>query len=361
MKPGKGYFSSFSGHEKEEKVLNRISKKLLALGIKSTIYRKKDGKGIEMCAYSGELAKWFQGWFGIGSENFSLPQEIMQLPPDQASIFLRGYTDGDGYQRNRPVKWVSCSQTLCYQACLLAIRAGFIPTMRRGSEASGHHWIGGYTKFGKPDSTRLNDQDDDFIYRPVRSVETYFANVRVYDITVEGDESFTTGFATAHNCHRIGQKDNVLVKYYILPGTIDARMIQTWIHKEEILEKTLDSERPQLAEEATLIPMATPLASKREIDLESIAITLEQRREIHSALKRLAQVCDGAQAIDGHGFNKFDSRIGKSLAEYPTITPKQAVLGLRLVRKYARQLGAEVLEKCGVKSTKGQNEKQDNQ
>ena len=169
-------------------------------------------------------------------------------------------------------------------------------------------------------------------------------------IFFENDWTASKMAQCSDRAHRIGQKDNVLVKYYILPGTIDARMIQTWIHKEEILEKALDSERPQLAEEATLIPRATPLASKREIDLESIAITLEQRREIHSALKRLAQVCDGAQAIDGHGFNKFDSRIGKSLAEQPTISPKQAVLGLRLVRKYARQLGAEVLEKCGVKS-----------
>jgi SWI/SNF-related matrix-associated actin-dependent regulator 1 of chromatin subfamily A len=348
MKPGKGYFVSFSGHEKEENVLIRISKKLLALGIKSTIYRKEGSKGIEMRAYSGELAKWFQGWFGIGSENFSLPSEIMNLPPDQAAIFLRGYTDGDGYQRNRQVEWVSCSQTLCYQACLLAIRAGFIPTMRRGSETSGYHWIGGYTKFGNPASTRLNDQDDDFIYRPVRSVETYCDKVRVYDITVEGDESFTTGFATAHNCHRIGQKDNVTVKYYILPGTIDAHMIQTWIRKEEILEKSLDSERAEIEAEVTLLPKTEKLATRTELERDAVTMTREMRQSIHAALRSLAMNCDGAKMIDSQGFNKFDARIGQSLAAMESLTPKCAALGKKLCIKYQRQLNPETLKQCGI-------------
>lgn len=155
--------------------------------------------------------------------------------------------------------------------------------------------------------------------------------------------------------HRIGQKDNVLVKYYILPGTIDARMIQTWIHKEEILEKALDTDRPQIAEEATLIPKHHALASRREIEVESIAITKDMRHAIHEALRRLSLVCDGAFARDGNGFNGCDSRIGKSLAEQPFLSPKQAVLAQRILRKYGRQLGSETLEQCGIKR-KDQNE-----
>jgi len=39
------------------------------------------------------------------------------------------------------------------------------------------------------------------------------------------------------------------------------------------------------------------------------------------------------------GFSKVDVRIGHSLAEGRSLTPRQAVLGMRLVHKYRRQVG----------------------
>ena len=52
----------------------------------------------------------------------------------------------------------------------------------------------------------------------------------------------------------------------------------------------------------------------------------------------IAARCDGANAIDGQGFNKIDTAIGKSLASVATLSPKQAALGKRITRKYAKQL-----------------------
>jgi hypothetical protein len=49
-------------------------------------------------------------------------------------------------------------------------------------------------------------------------------------------------------------------------------------------------------------------------------------------------MCDGANALDGCGFSKIDTRIGHSLAECATLTPRQAALGAKLVNKYRRQL-----------------------
>lgn len=151
-------------------------------------------------------------------------------------------------------------------------------------------------------------------------------------------------------CHRYGQKDNVLVKYYILPGTIDAHMIQTWIRKEEILEQALDTAREELASEPTLVPKAEPLATRHQLTVAATAIMAAQRAAILDALKRLSAMCDGALAIDGQGFCKFDVAIGKSLALQSHLSPMQAALGQKLLAKYVRQLGHETLVKCGIKT-----------
>lgn len=61
----------------------------------------------------------------------------------------------------------------------------------------------------------------------------------------------------------------------------------------------------------------------------------------------LAGMCDGANQIDGQGFSKFDSNLGKSLAQMALTgrpwTPKQAKVALTLINRYRRQLGGQVL------------------
>ncbi len=150
--------------------------------------------------------------------------------------------------------------------------------------------------------------------------------------------------------HRIGQKDNVLCKYAIVPGTISAHMIQTWLRKEEILEQALDTEREELAAEPSLAPKAEPLASRHQLTVSATAITEAQRWAILAALKLLSEMCDGARAIDGAGFSKFDVAIGKSLSLCSALSPMQSALGQKLLAKYRRQLGDDTLAKCGIKS-----------
>jgi len=60
---------------------------------------------------------------------------------------------------------------------------------------------------------------------------------------------------------------------------------------------------------------------------------------LHSALKRLANVCDGAASQDGQGFNGLDTYFGRSLAfaasEKP-LTLKQVQAAYKMVQKYLR-------------------------
>jgi SWI/SNF-related matrix-associated actin-dependent regulator 1 of chromatin subfamily A len=150
--------------------------------------------------------------------------------------------------------------------------------------------------------------------------------------------------------HRIGQLDSVLVQHLVLEGSLDAVMARRLVAKQEVIDKALDAtERAEVLSEP-LIPSdvreeaATENVSHRKVSEEAAKITAEQIAAIHEALRMLAGVCDGAMQLDGHGFNRIDTEIGHSLANWPTLTAKQAVLGLRLVTKYRRQLPAHILQ-----------------
>ena len=167
--------------------------------------------------------------------------------------------------------------------------------------------------------------------------------------------------------HRIGQTENVLVHHIVLEGTIDARMVQILVSKQGIIDRALNT-KTALEESAgpvghvsagtveatkkrwTEVDAAVQVASTRaagesqsrsEIERLAAKINEEIADEILSCLSGVASACDGAHKIDGAGFNKFDSRLGKELAYRPHLTPKQAALGLRLVTKYQRQIGPE--------------------
>lgn len=68
--------------------------------------------------------------------------------------------------------------------------------------------------------------------------------------------------------------------------------------------------------------------------------TQEAIDHTHAALKFLASRCDGARQLDGQGFNKIDKTFGRILAEKIALTPAEAKRGLKMVKKYARQLQA---------------------
>lgn len=138
--------------------------------------------------------------------------------------------------------------------------------------------------------------------------------------------------------HRIGQKDNVLVKHYVLPGTIDAKMIQTIVAKQEVIDKALDNDPSEWATEPVFVPRHEPVGRRKEIQEEALLITAEQNAAIYAALRKLAGLCDGAQELDSQGFNKIDTMIGHELAALPALTPRQAALGRRICEKYSKQL-----------------------
>jgi SWI/SNF-related matrix-associated actin-dependent regulator 1 of chromatin subfamily A len=135
----------------------------------------------------------------------------------------------------------------------------------------------------------------------------------------------------------IAKADSILVQHLVFADSLDCKMAKMLVAKQEVIEKTLDRERPALsAETVTPIEEETPRRKRDEVD--DAVLTGHQIETIHLGLKFLAARCDGATSYDGQGFNKIDSRIGKSLASVPWLSQGQAKLGLRIIGKYKRQL-----------------------
>jgi SWI/SNF-related matrix-associated actin-dependent regulator 1 of chromatin subfamily A len=155
--------------------------------------------------------------------------------------------------------------------------------------------------------------------------------------------------------HRIGQHDNVLVEIFVLRGSLSANMAYTIVEKQEIIDKALDEVKPALMAEA-MVPTTVTLSSPESkqsatMTFEQVArdavkpLPREQVAAIHTGLKILAGMCDGAQQRDDMGFNGCDTNIGHAFAASDYLSPKMAVIGRKVLLKYKRQLGEDLWKK----------------
>jgi SWI/SNF-related matrix-associated actin-dependent regulator 1 of chromatin subfamily A len=139
-------------------------------------------------------------------------------------------------------------------------------------------------------------------------------------------------------CHRIGQHDSVLVQHLVLDGSLDARMVELLVQKQEIADKALDRD--------TEINVPTAPLQRRP---GSYPVPTEDKRKAALfAMQVLAARCDGAVTEDGAGFNKIDSPIGKKLAALETLSDGQVWLATNFARKYKKQLLDNVLVPLGL-------------
>jgi SWI/SNF-related matrix-associated actin-dependent regulator 1 of chromatin subfamily A len=187
-------------------------------------------------------------------------------------------------------------------------------------------------------------------------------------------------------CHRIGQTNSVLIQHIVLDGSIDARLANTLVSKQTVIDCALDkpSTEPEVeyddSEEGRVLRQrqrdaqdnldldvmmeaaAERDAARRKADAEQRStstkpikatrpeiaeiaekLTDAQIAAIHMGLRVLNSVnADGARILNGVGFNRIDSGIGADLAERATLTKRQAALGAKILRKYKRQLGSDL-------------------
>ena len=144
--------------------------------------------------------------------------------------------------------------------------------------------------------------------------------------------------------------NSVLVQHLVLDGSLDARMAQIIVEKMDIIAAAVDDKAADgaLAAPKLYAPIpALPRPNTPNGDLPKPTggngaqpgdLPQPQIEAIHRALQIISGLCDGAQALDGYGFNKLDTEFGHSLAARELLTQKQARYGRTLAIKYGRQL-----------------------
>lgn len=147
--------------------------------------------------------------------------------------------------------------------------------------------------------------------------------------------------------HRIGQDRGVLIYYLVVEDSLEARMANVIASKMEVIRKAVENngeeeEIPLLLEEVAQEPRrAAPTSSGK-----GIRLTPEEEALVREALQIVAGYDpDKARARNGVGFSKFDGELGHRLAKAPHYSPRQALVALRLARKYRRQLPPDLAEK----------------
>jgi SWI/SNF-related matrix-associated actin-dependent regulator 1 of chromatin subfamily A len=172
-----------------------------------------------------------------------------------------------------------------------------------------------------------------------------------HEMFLEEDWSPTWITQCEDRAHRIGQEESLLIQHIVLEDSIDVDMAQRMIEKQEIIDAALDdpSTQPAAREEADIPvlpsgksagPVKPISTTPKAVADEAEALTPAEIAATHRALQFLAGVCDYAHSLDGSGYNRFDARLGHDLASLPCLSPKQAALGRKIVRKYKRQLEA---------------------
>lgn len=139
--------------------------------------------------------------------------------------------------------------------------------------------------------------------------------------------------------HRIGQLNNVLVQHLVIDGSLDARMAQMIVHKQNLADRALDKST-EVLEKMTLLDT--------QPEVEIIPQPLWKKMILKEAMIVIAQRRD-PETVGSHGFSAFDAPIGQRLATWhKDYSDKQACLALTFAKKYRRQLDEPIQKKLEI-------------
>jgi len=179
------------------------------LGISTRLEVSKEG--VHVHAYSMKLGRILVRHFGEGATGKRLPQWAFELAASRAEILLGAYLEGDGYKiREGKFSPSTVSRQLAHGLGLLGTKCGYLSGVRI-KRLSGKGKILGrdvnlntsyfvdlvqYTGQRK----RRGSLDERVVYHRIRKIEREKFNGLVYNLEVEGDNSFCTPAHTVHNC-----------------------------------------------------------------------------------------------------------------------------------------------------------------
>ncbi len=191
-------------------------------------FKIDERKGKDIIFYSKNLNNFFKNFYNSNVKRAcskSLPQFMLNLPLNKQVEIFRGWYRGD--------KGYTVSRESMNQMKIICLRLGIIPNIYLDEvekyEKRGKHFINGrkikannnlysfhnlsffedkfnlltediFSKFKTKMYRRHGWFDNEYIYIPIRKIEIHDYTGEVYNLEVEGDNSYVSEFACVHNC-----------------------------------------------------------------------------------------------------------------------------------------------------------------
>lgn len=327
---------------KETRVGKRLARHVRDLfGVEMKFYASKKADSLDCRVNSTVLAQVLGKMCGISAFGKRVPGWAMRLPLPLLRIVFEAYIAGDGHRKGNVTSSSSVSPLLTQQMREMALALGYDPAIRRYPESSpnSNSSVLEFVEDGAPERMYTHPR---FLLRKITALRHYRVDrEKVVNYKVAEDESYTCADAAVHNCHRIGQRNSVTVQHLVLDGSLDARMAQVIVEKQNVADRALDLSPAELRVPA--VPAERQGGGGRH-PRKYPAPTDEQRQLAAHGVQMLAGMCDGARAEDGCGFSKIDVEIGHSLAARSLSRPLsdgETWLAAKLCQRYRRQLGGK--------------------
>ena len=195
---------SFSFHRKEEDYIREVKATMRDV-FQLSCYENKV-RNVHVLVYSSTiLAKAFKYLFGGDAYTKQLPQVLMRLAPEKQQHILDAYAQGDGYYNRYRTAISSASKILILQVVQILLRLGRVPTVDQARNIFRVIW---------KDKVKIpySFLKENVFYAPIRSIEKKDYSGSVYNLEVEGDQSYTTKSFVIHNCRGLHGEQNALIQ-----------------------------------------------------------------------------------------------------------------------------------------------------
>ena len=199
--------SSFCLGSHEHDIIKRATNIIEKMGYSTRVYSK--GSVTVVAIQSRLIARALTVWCGKGASNKHFPYFIIDHKNDEIlRSCINGYLQGDGHvdKKRNKTSAVSVSRTLALQLQMLSARLGdFFGIYKNDNKSTGI--IMGrkvnlkqqYLMRKVADKRSFTRVLEDYIAVPIRSVESFNYEGKVYNLETE-DHTFTIHNAIVHNC-----------------------------------------------------------------------------------------------------------------------------------------------------------------
>lgn len=133
-----------------------------------------------------------------GSHNKHFPYWVFSLPKQTVSLFIDKLWLGDGYEDKNGVsfKYTTVSATLANQLQLLLLSSGTIPALYYNDKRKSYDISYNISHRKVPSSKWFNSE----AWYQITDIGREYYKGKVYNLEVEGDNSFSTEVCVVHNC-----------------------------------------------------------------------------------------------------------------------------------------------------------------